>query len=239
MVDDNTYVCAACKGEFTKGWNEAEAMAEWKRDYPDTPDSERIVVCDDCHIKIEAFKKGPQPPVTLAALTERAVKLVERCYAQGRRMEGWHLLACHASGYIEVVELPMALPRPIFKTLMIPFVRHVLERERQTCFAVVCEAWVVTQDQMADGKGARAKELKRIKKEGISQHPHRMEVINLSVHSANGGASMRAWKIAYDDMRKPRLGELIWTQDVDKPSPNEAMETWWTRVFDAPKETRQ
>lgn len=52
MMQSNEYQCAMCKGIFTKGWSNAEALTELNEKFvghsPDTCD----LVCDDCYKKI-------------------------------------------------------------------------------------------------------------------------------------------------------------------------------------------
>lgn len=46
------YQCAMCGGVFTKGWSEQEARAETQQYWPDTPQEDLAVVCDDCWQKV-------------------------------------------------------------------------------------------------------------------------------------------------------------------------------------------
>lgn len=55
-MEDNTYICAMCKGEFVKGWTDEEAENEGKRFFGEIPESEKAVVCDDCFNKIHPNK---------------------------------------------------------------------------------------------------------------------------------------------------------------------------------------
>lgn len=44
------FVCAACGGDFEKGWSDEEAAAEYAQDFGDFNDGEPpAVVCDDCY----------------------------------------------------------------------------------------------------------------------------------------------------------------------------------------------
>lgn len=58
-MKDNEFQCVMCKGVFTKGWSEEEALAEAERTFG-KPVSEwkqgAQVVCDDCYNKIHPFK---------------------------------------------------------------------------------------------------------------------------------------------------------------------------------------
>lgn len=45
----NEYKCELCKGVFKKGWSDKEMLVEMERDFPNLPEEERAVVCDDCY----------------------------------------------------------------------------------------------------------------------------------------------------------------------------------------------
>lgn len=49
----NTFVCAMCGGEFEKGLDEAEALAELKEVWGDISPDECDQVCDDCWEKVK------------------------------------------------------------------------------------------------------------------------------------------------------------------------------------------
>jgi hypothetical protein len=44
----DAYKCAACGGEFTKGWSEEEAIAELEELWPDFAPADCDLICDDC-----------------------------------------------------------------------------------------------------------------------------------------------------------------------------------------------
>jgi hypothetical protein len=49
---DNTYTCAACRGVFSYGWTEEEALAEKEENWGGMPMECMEVVCDDCYRKM-------------------------------------------------------------------------------------------------------------------------------------------------------------------------------------------
>ena len=53
---NNTFICAACKGEFKYGWSEEEALEEKNNNFGDIegfPKKEDCdIVCDDCYKKM-------------------------------------------------------------------------------------------------------------------------------------------------------------------------------------------
>src|SRR5450755_3189041 len=51
-MTENEYQCAMCGGVFTKGWSEQEARAETQSYWPDTPQEDLAVICDDCWQKV-------------------------------------------------------------------------------------------------------------------------------------------------------------------------------------------
>lgn len=160
-----------------------------------------------------------------------AKKTVEDRYTNGERMEFWHLMV-HFNGKMHVAELPQLSSRDLFKAVSVVVVRRLLDLAKETHFAVTCEAWALTQDQMEKDPKKRKREEKRTKLEGISEHPHRLEVINLSCLSADGSSSSTSWRIIYDDMRRPRLGDVLAAFDIEGPGDKGVgMETWWRGVF--------
>jgi hypothetical protein len=52
MSDDATYHCASCGGVFRKGWTEAEAEAEYRRDFGHLGSVKRCEICDDCYARL-------------------------------------------------------------------------------------------------------------------------------------------------------------------------------------------
>lgn len=44
----DTYICTACGEPFTGTRPEAEARAEQRKNFPDIPDEECMVICEDC-----------------------------------------------------------------------------------------------------------------------------------------------------------------------------------------------
>lgn len=54
-MDINEYQCASCKGIFTKGWTDEEAMEESKNKFGDIPVEDQSVICDDCWIKLNKW----------------------------------------------------------------------------------------------------------------------------------------------------------------------------------------
>ena len=45
---ENEYKCASCGGIFEKGWSDEEAEKEQKEIWGNIPESEKVVICDDC-----------------------------------------------------------------------------------------------------------------------------------------------------------------------------------------------
>lgn len=43
------YVCENCKRTFYEAWTEAEAMAEYATNFPDSQGEEKVIICDDCY----------------------------------------------------------------------------------------------------------------------------------------------------------------------------------------------
>lgn len=54
----NYFQCASCGGTFKKAWSEAEAIAEREREFPGVPQSECEVICRDCYVKFDAWRKA-------------------------------------------------------------------------------------------------------------------------------------------------------------------------------------
>ena len=54
----DTYTCKNCKGTFQNGWTEEEAREEQKENgWGDKPDSEMVILCEDCYNKVMEFHK--------------------------------------------------------------------------------------------------------------------------------------------------------------------------------------
>ena len=57
-----TYKCGKCREEFEYvsdgSWSEDEAMKESKKLFGNVPKEQLVVVCDDCFIEMEKWRKG-------------------------------------------------------------------------------------------------------------------------------------------------------------------------------------
>jgi hypothetical protein len=85
------YQCAMCGGIYTKGWSEQEARAETQQYWPDTPQEELAVICDDCW-------QGVQPET-------HPVEYVVSLYDQA-----WNKYMAHAQQTIaKMFEIPPSL----------------------------------------------------------------------------------------------------------------------------------
>jgi len=56
-LKENEYQCEQCKGIFTKGWTDKEALNETKELFGDVPVEELSVICDDCFNKLFGEEK--------------------------------------------------------------------------------------------------------------------------------------------------------------------------------------
>lgn len=165
------------------------------------------------------------------AFAKNCVDTLTAIYGHGGRTEFWHLLVEEKNGDIGVIPLPN-LDENIFRALMPIFVRQVLNVGGLDRFAVACEAWALTENQLPGGKKDREREARRASEKGISNHPQRIEVINLNGFFADGSTFLRTWTIAYDDMRRPRLGETMSNFDVKPGDKGTRTESWWLDVFE-------
>ena len=53
------FTCAKCGNTFTKGWTDAEAAAEHRRNMPEVPtDEPTAVLCDPCYRRFMAWLKA-------------------------------------------------------------------------------------------------------------------------------------------------------------------------------------
>lgn len=57
------YICEGCGGCFESDQTDEEALAEFKRLYPNTEytAANTAIVCDDCHLKIEELRRKFEP----------------------------------------------------------------------------------------------------------------------------------------------------------------------------------
>jgi DNA-directed RNA polymerase subunit RPC12/RpoP len=54
------YICEKCGGKFLSAWAEQAAESERRRNFPDTPTAECVMVCDDCFkILMEKHRADP------------------------------------------------------------------------------------------------------------------------------------------------------------------------------------
>lgn len=171
--------------------------------------------------------------ITFKEFTAQCEAKVVDTFARGDRIDSWHLLAMDRSGHLKLSELPLQeLGKEMFRLFAVPLVRTILEATGATMFGVVCEAWVMTQKELPADPKERARELKRLNRDGIGKNPLRSECINLTTMAADGSSAMRSWKIEYDDMRKPRLGDVFWDVEASAGDKSSGVESWWTRVFE-------
>ncbi len=49
MNKNQTFQCELCKEIFENGWSDAEALAEFKQNFPKEWKEPTAVVCDDCY----------------------------------------------------------------------------------------------------------------------------------------------------------------------------------------------
>lgn len=67
----NRYRCAGCHQVYRKGWSDAEARAEWDRDFPGEPiDDTTDLICDNCYEAIQ--KDMEEKPWKYAGLPKPA-----------------------------------------------------------------------------------------------------------------------------------------------------------------------
>lgn len=45
----DTYTCAHCQETFVKEISDEEAWAEFKKDFPYGPETDLVIICDDCY----------------------------------------------------------------------------------------------------------------------------------------------------------------------------------------------
>jgi hypothetical protein len=62
MIDEILYICASCLSEFSQTRSEEECIKERNDLFPNTPDEEFVIVCEDCFVNImrEAYLSGEQ-----------------------------------------------------------------------------------------------------------------------------------------------------------------------------------
>jgi hypothetical protein len=46
---------------FESAWSDEEALAEVKRDFPDTPLEDCVQICDDCYQSFTAWRTAEEP----------------------------------------------------------------------------------------------------------------------------------------------------------------------------------
>ena len=46
---ENWYHCAQCEEVYMKEWTDEEVKEEYKENFPELPDVERAIICDDCY----------------------------------------------------------------------------------------------------------------------------------------------------------------------------------------------
>lgn len=44
----NTYKCEMCQCVFNKGWSDTKAQEEYDVNFPEYPNEDNVIVCDDC-----------------------------------------------------------------------------------------------------------------------------------------------------------------------------------------------
>lgn len=49
---NKTFICEACKGEFTKAWTDEQRDAEHRRNFGRDPGPGDVIVCTECLEKI-------------------------------------------------------------------------------------------------------------------------------------------------------------------------------------------
>ena len=55
LPKNNTFVCDECDGTFDKDWDDEEALAELKKNFPGADVSDCGMVCDDCYEELTGF----------------------------------------------------------------------------------------------------------------------------------------------------------------------------------------
>lgn len=53
-----TYKCDVCEKTCEEGWDDREALAEFKRAFPGYPFTEVSVICDDCHTAMMNYTRS-------------------------------------------------------------------------------------------------------------------------------------------------------------------------------------
>lgn len=51
-MNQDEYRCDKCKQVFTKTRREEEALKEFKKIFPNVTPTDRVIVCEDCYVKI-------------------------------------------------------------------------------------------------------------------------------------------------------------------------------------------
>lgn len=179
---------------------------------------------------------------TLDEFTTKCAAKVEAIYGRGERLETWHVIFQNQERPDEYVIGSLAqtnwMPLDVMRRAAVSAVRSTMRRFGLTMFGVACESWMIDESGLSSDPAERDAEIRRMGREGVRSHPNRFECITMTTFSADGATKMRSWEIAYDDMRKARLGKPMLDFDVEPGQTDAGVETWWKRVFPLNPEAR-
>lgn len=79
----NEYRCALCHQVYTKAWSDEEALAETAQYWPDVPQEELAVVCDECWQKIDPARHPVEYAASLEGVADRSEQRIAHWKQEG------------------------------------------------------------------------------------------------------------------------------------------------------------
>lgn len=147
----------------------------------------------------------------ISDLMARSEHFSRWCYDEGHgRLETPTIVAIDKDGKFTIVQLMIeADTKSDWNKYAIGGLRSIIKENNLIAFAVLSEAWVLRLDNERFTSEEREEYMRISRTQGNRATGLAEESFSIFAVGKNGHGANKTWMLHYDDMKNPRLGEVI------------------------------